>query len=468
MNAPATWYNAERVSQPGSAILTAWKAGREAERAAGVQAQAPVPISQIVGGTEMYDILTGGLSGNAGIPVTEATVMTVGAVYACVALIGGAIAALPFHLFKRTPGGRDRYESDLWWLFNESPWHNWTAAAAWSYAAQSIGLRGDGYWRIHRVTPYTNAIAGFEPLHPAAVQPWRLTGGEVVYLVQTLDGPIDTVAAADMLHFTGVGFDGLRSLTPIRAALRGAGGIALAADDYAAAFFRNGARPDFALKTPGKLTDEAANLLRNTWSARHGGSSNAHLPAVLTGGLDVQQLTMSAEDAQLLSTRKFQVEDIARIFGVPPHMIGYTEKSTSWGSGIEQMSIGFVRYTLGRYLDAMRQEINRKIWPKSRIYFAEHQLDALLEGDSKTQAEYFAKSLGGPGSQGWMTINEVRHLKNLPPVPGGERIIFAGSSAAPAIESEAPDPDEADDKEMTDPLDPAADPQPEQSDVPDA
>lgn len=455
MNAPATWYNADRVSQPGSVILSNWLAERQAARAAG-SPQASAPVSSITAGSEMFDILTGGYGiGGAGVPVTEQTVMAIGAVYACVGLIGGALAALPFHLYKRVAEGRERFDSDLWWLFNESPWPNWTAASAWSWAAQSIALRGDGYWRIRRVSPWTNAIEGFEPLNPARVQPLR-ENGETVYLVQNDQGTIETVAAADMLHFPGVGFNGLRSLTPIRAALRPAAGIALAADEYAGAFFKNGARPDFALTTDGKLTDDAARLLRETWAARHGGASNAHLPAVLTGGLKVQQLTMSAEDAQLLATRKFQVEDIARIFGVPAHMIGYTEKTTSWGSGVEQMSIGFVRYTLRRYLDAIQQEINRKIWPKSRIYFAEFNADALLEGDTKAQAEYFGKALGGPGTQGWMTINEVRRLKNLKPIAGGDQLIFAG--AAPAVQtSAAEDPAEGDQADK---------PNPEESDEP--
>ena len=136
---------------------------------------------------------------------------------------------------------------------------------------------------------------------------------------------------------------------------------------------------------------------------------------------------MTAEDAQLLTTRQFQVEDIARVFGVPPHMIGYTEKTTSWGSGVEQMSIGFVRYTLRRYIDAIQQEINRKVWPRSLRVFGEMSADALMDGDSKAQAEYFAKALGGPGAQGWMTINEVRKLKNLPPIDGGEQVFRAGA-----------------------------------------
>ena len=440
MNAP--WYNAERVSQPGSVILNEWKAQREAARRG---PQASTPISQITPGTDMFDILTGGYGlGNVGIPVTEQSIMAIGAAYACVGLIGGALAALPFHLYRRSKNGRERYDNDLWWLFNESPYGSWTAAAAWQHAAQSIALKGDAFWRIIRASKLSPSVVGFEPIHPDKVQVVH-EDGRNYYLTQNDKAKIETLDQDDMLHFTGIGFDGKRSITPIRAALRPAGGIALAADEYASAFFKNGARPDFALTTPGKLSDEAAKLLRATWSARHGGASNAHQPAILTGGLDVKQLTMSAEDAQLLLTRQFQVQDIARIFGVPPHMIGYTEKNTSWGSGVEQMSIGFVRYTLRRYIDAIQQEINRKIWPKSRVFFGEFNVDALLEGDSKTQADYMGKALGGPGSQGWMTINEVRRLKNLKPINGGDEIIFAGqTTAAPDDTTEENQPEDFD------------------------
>lgn len=403
----------------------------ESDRAIRAADVAPTSVSEILPGTDLYDILTGGALQNAGVPVTEQTAMCVSAVYACVGLIGGALAALPFHIYRRTPDGRERVDSDLWWLFNESPWPNWTSASAWSYAAQSIALKGDGYWRIHRKRGGRSyEIEGFEPIHPDRVNTAvdKLSDGSLVYLVINEKGQQEAVPAADMLHFPGIGFDGRRSLTPIQAALRGPAGIALAADQYAGSFFRNGARADFALTTEAnKLTKDQAEIIRTTWAARHQGVSNAHLPAVLTGGLKVQQLTMTAEDAQLLTTRQFQVEDIARVFGVPPHMIGYTEKTTSWGSGVEQMSIGFVRYTLRRYIDAIQQEINRKVWPRSLLVFGEMNTDALMDGDSKSQSEYFSKALGGPGAQGWMTINEVRKLKNLPPIEGGEQVFRAGA-----------------------------------------
>jgi HK97 family phage portal protein len=428
-NSATTWYNADRVSQPGSTILTEWRAQREIERQSGRGPSNSVPVSDIKRGSEMFDILTGGYGfQGAGVPVTEQTAMAIGAVYACVSIIGAAIAALPFHLYKRTDVGRERYDADLWWLFNESPSPAWTSAAAWMYAAQSICLKGDGFWRIRRVSPYSNAIQGFEPYHPDCVGVIQEKGRNY-YILANSDGTMETIDQDDMLHFTGIGFDGKRSITPIRAALRSAGSIALAADEYAGAFFRNGARPDFALKTEKDLSETSAKLLRETWGMRHQGASNAHLPAVLTGGLSVEQLTMTAEDAQLIGTRKFQVEDIARIIGVPLHMIGATDKTTSWGTGIEQMSIGFVRYNLRRYIDPVAQEINRKIWPRSRQYFGEFTVDALLDGDTKAQSEYFSKALGGPGNQGWMTVNEVRRLKNLPPVVGGDQLIYAGSAS---------------------------------------
>lgn len=393
---------------------------------------------------ELYELLTGHSMNNSGVPVTEHTVMMISAVYASVALIGGALASLPLHIYKKTEDGRDRYQSPLWWLFNESPWPNWTSAGAWQFVAQSIGLKGDAFQRIHRgVGNEISAIRGFEPIHPDRIVVDNVNGRNV-YAYYDGSGTLHTVDQDDMLHFSGVGFDGKRSMSPIKYALKVPAGISLDADRFAGSFFKNGARPDFALKTPGKLDKEQADLLRNTWISTHQGPNNAHLPAVLTGGLEVQQLTMDAEDAQLLATRRFQIEDIARIFGVPPHMIGHTEKSTSWGSGVEQMSIAFIRYTMRRHLDVIQQEINRKVWPKSLRVFAEFNADALMDGDSKAQAEYFSKSLGGPGSQGWMTINEVRKLKNLKPVEGGDKLIFAGSKQenADASNDETTDPEQ--------------------------
>lgn len=378
-----------------------------------------------VAGSELYSLLTG--SSAAQNTVSERAAMMTSAVYASVGLIGGAVASLPLHIYKRIPEGRERYNSDLWWLFNESPSPTWTSASAWQFTMQSILLKGDSFWIIKRASRLSPKAIGFEPAHPDAVLVEQKDGRNI-YTV-TKDGIATAYDQDDVLHFTGLGFDGKRSLTPIRYALGAAAGTAFAADSHAGNFFRGGARPDHALVVPKdvKISPEQRDQLQSVWGRQRGSyASNGSTP-VLTGGIDVKTLSMNAEDSQLLETRQFGVEEIARIFGVPPHMIGKTDASTSWGSGIEQMSIGFVRYTLRRHLDMIQQEVNRKMWPRSLQFFAEFNTDALLDGDSKAQAEYFAKALGGPGAQGWMTVNEVRKLKNMPPIAGGDQLVMSGS-----------------------------------------
>jgi HK97 family phage portal protein len=376
-------------------------------------------------GSELYSLLTGSDQGQA--VVSERSALSTSAVYASVGLIGGAIASLPFHIYKRTAEGRDRYDSDLWWLFNESPSPSWTSASAWQFSLQSILLKGDSFWIIQRASRFSPKAIGFKPVHPDNVTV-TTSNGRNIYVV-TEDGVSATYDQDDILHFTGLGFDGTRSLTPLRYALMHAAGTTLEADKYAGNFFRGGAQPHHAIEVPAdtKISPEQREQLKESWSRQKSGYASKGSTPVLTGGMKVVSLSMNAEDAQLLETRQFGVEEIARIFGVPPHMIGKTDASTSWGSGIEQMSIGFVRYTLRRHLDMIQQEINRKLWPRSNQFFGEFNTDALMDGDSKSQADYFTKALGGPGTQGWMTINEVRKLKNQKPIEGGDKMIFSGA-----------------------------------------
>lgn len=430
----ATWYNAKRVSQPGSVILQEWNARRQAERvrAAGVS----YPSSAGVKGSELYDWFTGGISLGS-TAVTERSAMGVSAVYACVALIGGAIASLPLPIYRRTDGGRERADHPVWWLLNEQPHPDMSAAAFWEYLLTANLLYGDAFAEIVRTSPNTNAVRWLRPLHPRCVQVDCLEKDNgLVYTVTDPDGdePTRTILGADMLHIPGVGFNGKRSLSPVRHAARNAVGIALAADEWSAGFFQNGARPDFALTTDGTLKPEQIDSLRDQWANRHAGAANRGKPVVMQGGLKVQPLTVPAEDAQLIETRRMQVEDIARIYGVPPHMIGHTTASTSWGSGIEQQAIGFVRFTLQRHLARIEQEINRKFWPRSLQYFAEFNVSGLERGDYKTRNEGYRVALGRAGEPGWMTINEVRRMENLPPLPEGDKI----ATVEPAAKT--PDP----------------------------
>jgi HK97 family phage portal protein len=170
------------------------------------------------------------------------------------------------------------------------------------------------------------------------------------------------------------------------------------------------------------MTKEQAELLRATWGERHGGVANSHLPAILTGGLQVKELTMSPVDAQILETSKWDLEEICRILGVPPFMVGSTEKTTSWGSGVENMSRGFVKFTLLRDLVKFNQEFNRKLWPVRQKFFVEFDVSGMERGDLKSENEALRIALGRAGEPGWMSQNEVRHIKMLPPVPGGDAI----------------------------------------------
>lgn len=370
----------------------------------------------------------------AGPVVNSQTAMRSSAVYACVSIIAGAIGSLPLPIYQRTPEGRERVEHPFWWLLNEQPAPCFTAFSFWEYMVSCKLLRGDAFAMIVR-----NNAGGVEeiiPLPRNQVIPEK-RNGRLAYFVQ-LDGEAFGLDQDDVLHFPSLGFDGVKSPSVIGLAAKQSIGVSLAAGEYAARFFSNGARHDFALSHPGTPTKAQVELIREMWAERHQGPANAHLPAVLVGGMEVKELTMSAEDSQLLETRKWQVVDIARTFGVPPHMIGETDKSSSWGTGIEQMSIGFVRLTLNRHLRPIEQELNRKLWPSSPRYFTEFNREALLAGDSKAEAEYFTKALGGPGAQGYMTVNEVRRIKNLPPVEGGD-VLYRPESKSNAQPSAEPD-----------------------------
>lgn len=367
----------------------------------------------------------------AGVTVTESTAMRVSAVFACVRLIAGAIATLPLPVYERTDSGRRKTDHDYSWLFNEQPAPAFTAAAFWEYVVSQILLRGDGLayivWRGNRVESII-------PLKRQNVIIER-RADELIYFISDAEtlgkGKYLGVDQSQILHFAGCGFNGTQSLSVISHAAREAIGIAIQADRFSGKFFGTGAHLQYAVKAPGTMSPAQQSDFREAFIASYGsGQGPTGRPLVLTEGLSIEKMSMSAVDAQLLEARKWQVIDIARAFGVPPHMIGETTASTSWGSGIEQMGIGFVRYTLMPHLVRISQEINRKLWPVRARYFVEHNVDALLEGDSKAQAEYFAKALGGPGAQGWLTVNEVRRIKNLPPIPGGDELVKSGAATA--------------------------------------
>jgi len=391
--------------------------------------QAAVAVPQITRDSSLFGDLFNNI---AGLPVlNEDTANTISAITGCVNLIAGAVQAMPGHIYRESPDGERQQEpaGPLWYILNEEFHPRWSAASAWDFVMRSRLLHGDAYIAIRR--DGRGNITTLEPIHPRRVYPMIMDHGNTIWyrvapnplFPRPGDGEWELIYSEDMLHVTGPGFNGVRSPSPLRYSLRMVGAVTQATQDYSARFFANSARPDYALTTPGNLDPATIEALRGMLADRHA-QENAHRPMVLSGGLDIKTITMPTEDVQLLETRRFQIEEIARVYGVPPFMIGHTEKTTSWGSGVEQMGTGFLRYCLRTHLDAIQTEFNRKLFKRAGRFFAFDPSD-LTKADTKELYESLRIALGRAGEPGFMTPNEVRRVINRNHVPGGDAL-FAG------------------------------------------
>lgn len=380
-------------------------------------------------------------SSASGMSVNPTSAQRVSAVAACRQKIAGSISTLRLDVLQIKGDTEVKLPRDsLWYLLNEQPYEQFTATSHWDNKVSEQLLRGDGFTWIRR--RMNGSIAELMPLPWTAVQPWRMADGSIRYYITLSDFGITTwLEPADILHFPGHGFDGVRSMSVIAYGAKNAIGNALAMDDYSGKFFANGAHPSIILKTDKAMSQAQQNDLRAAFASKYSGVDNAHkLPLVLTEGFDATTISLSAEDAQLLEARKFQVVDIARAFGVPPHMIGETTGSSAVGAGYEQQARDFVMHTLRLHLKRLEQELNRKLFPRDTGKFVRFDLGDLIEGDSKAQAEYNRAALGGPGTgQGWMTVNEIRKAKGLPPVEGGDAV-FDPSKVPPKPKPEGATP----------------------------
>lgn len=372
---------------------------------------------------EVYDAF-GVTPGASGIVVSPVSALRVAAVRACVQKIAGTISTLPLDVVE-VDGDTEKKlpRDDLWYKLNEQPTDQFTATSHWETRLEYSLLRGDGYTWIRRRPNGT--VSELLPLPWVAVQPWLQMDGSVRYYVSWAERGITTwLEPADVLHFHGHGFDGLRSQSVLAYGAKNAIGNAIAMDEYSGRFFQGGAHPSIILKTDKTMTPAQQQELRDAFVRKYAGVENAHkLPLVLTEGLNAQEISLSAEDAQLIEARKFQVVDICRAFGVPPHMVGETSGASAVGAGYEQQARDFVMHTLRLHVKRAEQELNRKLFPRNTGKFVRFDLGDLIEGDSKAQAEYNRAALGGPGTgQGWLTVNEIRKRKGLPPVDGGDTL----------------------------------------------
>lgn len=419
-----------------------WPFAERAERAAPPRLEPPPIRNQEISLSDLnsWDDLVG-VASAAGPVVNSETAMRSTAVYACVRIISGAIASLPFPVYSVDGDTQEKArDHPAWTLLNKAPNQLMAAGTFREVLLNSVLLRGDSFSIILRSG--AGQAREILPVPTASVSP-TLQGGRYIYRINDRDFQL-VLDQDDVLHIPGVGFNPKtgHSLSPIQYAGRTAIGIQLAADEYSARFYANDATPRGVLQFPGKVTPDLAKQIRERWVERFGGVANSHVPGILELGGVFEPITMSAEDTQLMEARHFQINDIARIFGVPPFLIGSTEKVTSFGTGIEQMSIGFVTYTLKDHLRRIEQEVDRKII-RSDAFRAEFNVNGLLRGDAKTRGQFYRQALGGSSGPGWLTQNDVRRKENEPPIDGGDVLQTFQPAAAGGPGDQPDDPDDA-------------------------
>ena len=375
-----------------------------------------------------YRFFMGGST--SGKRVNERSAMQMTAVYSCVRILSEAIASLPLHLYRyNEDGGKEKaIDHPLYFLLHDEPNPEMTSFVFRETLMTHLLLWGNAYAQIIRNGK--GEIVALYPLMPDRMTVDRDENGQLYYEYQTSSDDAPTMKGStvilrppDVLHIPGLGFDGLVGYSPIAMA-KNAIGMAIACEEFGAKFFANGANPSGVLEHPGTLKDPAK--VRDSWNAAFGGSSNAHKVAVLEEGLKYTPISISPNEAQFLETRKFQIDEIARIFRVPPHMVGDLEKSSF--SNIEQQSLEFVKYTLDPWVSRWEQAMIRSLLSQTEkpIYFLKFNVDGLLRGDYQSRMNGYATAR----QNGWMSANDIRELENLDRIPaeeGGDLYLINGN-----------------------------------------
>jgi HK97 family phage portal protein len=347
--------------------------------------------------------------------LSGSTALSLSATWACINLIAGTISSLPLMVYRTVNDEREvARDHPLYRLLHDTPNYDQTAVDFLEFISASVELQGNAY--AEKKLTSTGRIVAIVPIRPDLVTVSRTSGGKLLY-VWTENGTRNEVIEDRMLHIRGFGggpLGGASTLSSCASTFAGA----MSVERAATGMFRNGARPSGVLSIDKPLTGPQRTEVERLLQEKFVGAMNDGRPMVLDNGLQWQQLTMKSTDAEMLESRKFSVEEIARIFGVPPHMIGHTGNSTSWGSGLEQQTLGFQKFTLRRRLKRIEQAMEKQLLTvQDRLagITIEFNLEGLLRGDSGARSAFYQSAL----NNGWMTINEVRALENMPAVDGG-------------------------------------------------
>ena len=375
-----------------------------------------------------YSFFMGGST--SGKRVNERTSMQMTAVYSCVRILSEAVAGLPLHLYEYTESGSKEKaaEHPLYFLLHDEPNPEMTSFVFRETLMTHLLLWGNAYAQLIRNGK--GEVLALYPLMPDRMSVDRDEKGRLYYeyLISnddapTMKGSTVRLQPADVLHIPGLGFDGLVGYSPIAMA-KNAIGMAIACEEYGAKFFANGAQPSGVLEHPGTIKDPSR--VRESWTQTFGGSQNANKVAVLEEGMKYTPISISPDQAQFLETRKFQINEIARIFRVPPHMVGDLEKSSF--SNIEQQSLEFVKYTLDPWVSRWEQSMVRSLLTaeEKKRYFIKFNVDGLLRGDYQSRMNGYATAR----QNGWMSANDIRELENMDLIPeelGGDLYLINGN-----------------------------------------
>lgn len=357
----------------------------------------------------------------SGKPVNERTAMQTTAVYACVRILAEAIASLPLHVYEYQDDGGKKLVHDhpLYYLLHDEPNPEMTSFVFRETLMSHLLIWGNAYAQIIR--DGAGRVLGLYPLLPDKMEVQRDDRGNIYYVYSrnSDENPMFKeygnikLKAEDVLHIPGLGFDGLIGYSPIAMA-KNAVGMTLACEEYGASFFANGANPGGVLEHPGVLKDPSK--VRESWNSVYRGVNNAHKIAVLEEGMKYQQIGIPPEEAQFLETRKFQINEIVRLYRIPPHMVGDLDKSSF--SNIEQQSLEFVKYTLDPWVIRWEQSLQRSLLlpGEKGKYFIKLNVDGLLRGDYQSRMNGYAVGR----QNGWFSANDIREMENMNPIPDEE------------------------------------------------
>lgn len=367
--------------------------------------------------------------------VNEQSSLALSAVSACVSLIADSIASLPLDAYRKRGGARQEV-TPIPPLVADT-FGDGNPQDGFFQALYSLLMRGNWYSfkiRDSRIASDSGNIVGLSPpIHPNIVKP-EIKDGELVYKIGNQEHE-----ARDVFHLRGFTIPGvILGLGPLDYA-RETLGLGLAQQEFGARFFAQDATPPFTITTPVEMSADAIEDMIKVWKKHHQGIRNSFEPGVLTGGADLKQLSVTPENAQFLESRKFQVAEVARLFRVPPHMIGDVERSTSWGTGIEVQGIGYTTYTLGPWTTRIERAISSLL---PRPQYAKFNVAALLRADTLTRYEAYERARNA----GWLNPDEIRELEDRAPIPDGKGQDYlqplnyapAGSPAAVGTGKEKP------------------------------